>query len=324
MKLDKTMASLNSYIPNLLTNIKGVKMIKGKPWLEFVQVANTRKILLNLSSARTIIDRLIQRSTEPTQLRDIRKKLCTLMTQVLKPDRAEFDKKAATFEEWNAAEKMLIEISERFALELERQLSTVVDIPTMEHYIYMVSYALHNRKPVTIELSTPFGKSLRKENPDVKIPDPLSSELNIYLNALLIKYSSFYLKVLHTGDYPSEVKWEYSSGHKSITAILSNSLGISLEFEVRWQNRNDLAELVHREAISVKKNHYECLCLVNTAWDRKSKNFARRFSYPKLSLYLFELKGGLYYNKTDTAAKHYQFWFNTEMKQDRLNESGLR
>jgi hypothetical protein len=313
MILDRTAASFCSFTSNLMTLIKGVKLVKGKPWLEFAQAANTRKILLNLSSVRTIIDRLIQRSTEPTRLRDMRNKIGILMTQVLKPDNAKFNKKAETFEEWNEAEKILIEISEKFVLELERQLSTVIDMPVLERYTSVVSCAVLNRKQLTIELSTFFGECLKKENPDVKIPDPLSSELNIYLNGLLIKYSTFYPIVLHTGDYPFEVKWEYSSGYESITAILSNSLGISLEFEVRWQDSNDLAKIVHEESISVKKNHYKCLCLVNTAWDRKNRNFARRFSYPKLALYLYELRGGLYYNKKDTAVKHYEFWFKSEM-----------
>jgi hypothetical protein len=303
---------LYSFISNLITTINWVWFRKGKPRLESVQAANTRKILINLSSARTIIDRMIQRSTDSTQLRDLRNLLTILTLQVLKPDQTNFKNEIASLEEWNAAEKALIESSEKLALEFERQLSSSIEIAAMKYYIYAVGSAILNRKPVTLELSKLFVENLKKEYLFIKIPDHVSSELDLYLNSLLIKYSSFSPKVLHTGEYPHEVKWEHSSGHKSVTAILSNRFGISLEFEIRWQDSNDLAGLVQKESISVKKNHYKCLCLVNTSWDRKSRGFARRFSYPKLSLYLYDLNRGLYYNKNDAAAKHYEFWFNSD------------
>ncbi len=296
--------------------IKWVRFRKGKSGLEGVQAANTRRILINLCSARTIIDRLIQRSTDSTQLRDLSNLLTALDLQVLKPDRKNFRNETVSLEKWNAAEKELIDSSENLALELERQLSTTMEIAAMEYHTYAVRNAVLNRKPVTLELSKLFMKSLKTEDSNIKMPDPLSSELDLYLNSLLIKYSSFSPKVLHTCEYPHEVKWEHSSGHKSIKAILSNRFGISLELDVRWQDSIDLAGLVQKEIISLKKNHYKCLCLVNATWDRKSKDFAGRFSYPKLSLYLYELRRGLYYNKTDAAAKHYKFWFNTYLKQE--------
>jgi len=320
MTLDERFASFNSFISNIITTIKWVELRKGKSGLEGVQAANTHKILINLSSTRTIIDRFIQRSNDSTQLRDLRNLLTSLNMQVLKPDQTNFKNETDSLEEWNAAEKALIDSSEKLALELERILSSAMEIATMEYYANVVRNAVLNRKPVTLELSNLFVEELKKEYPIIKIPDPVSSGLDIYLNSLLIKYSSFSPKVLHTGEYPHEVKWEQSSGNKSITANLSNRFGISLEFDVRWQDSNDLAGLAQKESISVKKNHYKCLCLVNATWDRKSKDFARRFSYPKLSLYLYELKRGLYYNKTDAAARHYKFWFNTYLKKESTNE----
>jgi len=314
MTLDERFPSFNSFISNIITTIKWVELRKGKSGLEGVQAANTHKILINLSSTRTIIDRFIQRSYDSTQLRDLRNLLTSLNMQVLKPDQTNLKNETDSLEEWNAAEKALIDSSEELVLELERQLSSSMEIAAIEYYSYAVRNAVLTRRPITLKLSELFVKSLNKENRDIKIPDPVSSELDLYLNSLLIKYSSFSPKVLHTGEYPPEVKWEHSSGHKSITAILSNRFGISLEFNVRWQDANDLAGLVQKESISVKKSHYKCLCLVNTSWDRKSKDLARRFSYPKLSLYLYDLKRGLYYNKTDAAAKHYDFWFSTDLK----------
>lgn len=297
---------------------------KGKTGLESVAVANTRKILINLSSVRTYLDRFVQKSTDPAKLRELRNRLNTINSEVIKIDLAKFNKKATSLEEWNAGEKALLDSSEKLAIELERQSIGVLEIDTIERSIDAVSNAVLNRVPVTPELNALYRKISKKERPEVKIPDAISSELNFYLNALLTKYANFSPEVLHTGDYPPEVKWEYSPGNKSITATLSNSRGISLVFETRWQESDDLAELVQKEAASVNKNHYKCLCLVNTSWDRDSINFAQRFSYPKLALFLRELKGGLYYNKMNDAAMHYEFWFSTELKKETLNELALR
>ncbi len=303
-----------NWISNLITKINWVRFRNGKSGLENAQASNTRKILINLGSARIIIDRMINISKDPAQLTDLRILLNSLNLEILKPDPKNFKNETTSLEKWKSAEIELIDSSEKLAHELERQLSTSIKIGSIEDYSFAFRNAVRKRKPVTLKLSKLFVEELNTDYPIIKIPDPVSSELDLYLNSLSLKYSSFSPKVLHTGEYPHEAKWEHSSGHKSITAILSNRFGISLEFEVRFQDNKDLAGLVHKESISVKKNQYKCLCLVNTSWDRKSKAFARRFSYPKLSLYLYELKNGLYYNRTDSAAVHYEFWFNPDMK----------
>ncbi len=292
-----------------LLSLSGWGLRKGKNGLENVAAANTRNILINLSSTKTYLDRLAQKSTDPTQLRALRNRLTTISSEMLNTDPAKFNTKAASLEEWNAAEKALLESSEKLAMELELQLTAVLDIAAIERAIDAVSNAVLNRVPVTPKLGALFRKNLKKEKPDVKIPDAVSSEMDLYFNALLTKYANFSPEVLHTGEYPPEVKWEYTPGNKSITAMLSNSRGISLVFEARWQESDDLAGLVRKEEMSVKKNHFKCLCLVNKSWDRESREFARRFCYPKLSLYLHELNGGLYYNKMNETATHYEFWF---------------
>ena len=314
MTLNEKVASFNSCFSNLITKIKWVRFRKGKSGLESVQTSNTRKILINLGSARMIIDRLIQRSKDPAQLTDLKNLLNSLNLEVLKPELTNLKNGTISLEKWNAAEIELIDSSEKLAIELERQLSAYMKIGAMEYYSFAFRNAVHKRKLVSLELGELFVEELNKEYPIIKMPDPVSSKLDLYLNSLSLKYSTSSPKVLHTGEYPHEAKWEHSSGHKSITAILSNRFGISLEFEVRWQDNNDLAELVHKESISVKKNQYKCLCLVNTSWDRKSKAFAMGFSYPKLTLYLYELSRGLFFNKTDAAAVHYEFWFNPDLK----------
>jgi len=77
---------------------------------------------------------------------------------------------------------------------------------------------------------------------------------------------------------------------------------------------------VQEEAEDVKKNQFECLCLVNTSWGKESKDFASRFNHPRLVLYLYELNGGLVFNNENHAAKHYEFWFNKEQKQETVRE----
>ncbi len=300
------------------------KLRGGKSGLESLQASNNRKILINMSSARTIIDRFIQKSTDPAQLRDMKNRLNTLNSELLKIDPAKFTRKAATLEEWNMTEKLLLDNSEKLALELERQLSTVPDIAAIERYTDAVSQAILNRLPVTPELNALYERTSKKDRPEVKIPDSVSPELDHYLNSLLGRYANFSPHVMHSGEYPHEVKWEYTYGNKSISSVLSNSRGISLVFETRWQETDDLDDIVQKEAALVKKNQYKCLCLVNKSWDRESRNFARSYSFPKLALYLHELKGGLYYNSNNTSAEHYEFWFNTELKKETLNELAAR
>ncbi len=295
-----------------------------KSGLESLQASNNRKILINMSSARTIIDRFIQKSQDPAQFRNMKNRLNTLNSELLKIDPAKFTRKAATLEEWNMAEKLLLDNSEKLALELERQLSTVPDIAAVERYMDAVSSAILNRLPVTPELNALYKRTSKKDKPEVKIPDAVSPELDHYLNSLLARYANFSPHVLNSGEYPPEVKWEYTSGNKSISSVLSNSRGISLVFETRWQDADDLDDIVRKEAALVKKNQYKCLCLVNKSWDRESRNFARSYSFPKLALFLHELKGGLYYNSNDASAEHYEFWFNTELKKETLNELAAR
>ena len=56
MILDVTFASVDSFISNPIATIKRVRFGKGRSRLVGIQAANTHKVLINLSSARTIID----------------------------------------------------------------------------------------------------------------------------------------------------------------------------------------------------------------------------------------------------------------------------
>jgi len=299
-------------------SLKITEQIKRKnAKLEDLQGVNTRKVIKDLNRSHTILDRLIQDSTNVTELRNLRNKLTTLISDIQNPNLSKFGQKSATVDEFNTAEKNLIESSEKLAKELERQSKEGVDIKVIALLVDSAGDAFHSRIPLSNELKDLYIESRKKEEQEKKkIPDSTSPELNLYFNALQTKYANNRPELLHTGDYLPDAKWEYEAGDRNVTAKLSNGFsGTPLLFEARWQDGNgSIVEVVQKEAENVKKNQFECLCLVNTTWGKESRDFALRFTHPRLALYLFELNGGLVFNKESPAAKHYEFWFNTEQK----------
>ncbi len=295
--------------------------------LEDLQGANTRKALNDLNHSRTILDRLIQDSTEVTELRNLRNRLTTLISDIQNPNLSKFGQSSATVDEFNATEKALVESSEKLAKELERQSKESVDVKIIARFVDSAGEAIHSRIPLSNELKDLYVKSMKKDEQEKKkIPEGTSPELNLYLNALQTKYANNRPELLHTGDYLPDAKWEYEAGDRNVTAKLSNGFsGTPLLFEARWQDSNEsIVEVVQEEAEDVKKNQFECICLVNTAWGTESRDFASRFNHPKLALYLYELNGGLVFNKESPAAKYYEFWFNKEQKRETVRERAQR
>lgn len=292
-----------------------------------IQGVNTRKALNDLNRSRTILDRLIQESTEVTELRNLRNRLTTLIADIQNPNLSKFGQRSATVDEFNNAEKALIESSVKLAKELERQSKEGVDVKVIARLVDSTDEAIHSRIPLSNELKDLYVESMKKDvHEKKKIPEGTSPELNLYLNALQTKYANNRPELLHTGDYLPDAKWEYESGDRSVTARLSNGFsGTPLLLEARWQDSNgSIVEVVQEEAQVVKKNQFECLCLVNTAWGKESKDFASRFNHPRLALYLYELNGGLVFNKESPAAKHYEFWFNMEQKRETVREKAQK
>ncbi len=291
--------------------------------LEDMQGANTRKALKDLNRSRTILDRFIQDSTAVTELRNLRNRLTTLISDIQNPNLPKFGHKSATVDEFNLAEKALVESSEKLAKELEHQSKEGVDAKVIAQLVDSAGDAISSRIPVSNELKDLYIMSIKKEEQEKKkIPDGSSPELSLYLNALQTKYANNRPEMLHTGDYLPDAKWEYEADENYVTASLSNGFsGTPLLIEARWQDSNgSIVEDVQEEAEDVKKNKFECLCLVNMAWGKGSKDFASRFNHPKLALYLFELNRGLVFNKESPAAKHYEFWFNVEQKRETVME----
>lgn len=291
--------------------------------LEDLQGANTRKALNDLNHSRTILDRLIQDSTEVTELRNLRNRLTTLISDIQNPNLSKFAQRSATVDEFSAAEKALIESSEKLAKELEHQSKEGVNVKVITRFVDSAGEAIRSRIPLSNELKDLYIGSMKKEEQEKKkIHDGSSPDLNLYLNTLQTKYANNRPEVLHTGDYLPDAKWEYEAGDRNVIAKVSNGFsGTPLLFEARWQDSNgSIIEDVQKAAQDVKKNQFECLCLVNTAWRKDNKDFASRFTHPKLALYLYELNGGLVFNRESPAARHYEFWFNTEQKQVTVRE----
>lgn len=296
---------------------------KVKP--EDIAGVNTREAIKNLSSARTILDRLIQEQTEVTELRNLRNQLTSLLSEINNPNVSRFiSKKSATLGEFNAAEKLLIESTEKLASELTRQSKEDVDVKTITRLVDAAKNSVHSRIPLSDELKDLHIERARKEQEDAKkVPEQVSPDLTLYLSMLQTKYASYHPEILHTGDYLPKAKWEYNAGDGSVAAKLSNSSGNTL-FEARWQDNSDnIVDLVQRETEALKKSSYKCLCLVNGSWSSESRDFAARFSHPALLLYLYELNSGLIYNTGNPAAKHYEFWFNQGQEYRTLSEKAM-
>jgi hypothetical protein len=292
-----------------------------------LQGANTRKALNNLNHSRTILDRLIQESTEVTELRNLRNGLTTLISDIQNTNLSKFGQSSATVDEFNSAEKALVESSEKLAKELDRQSKEGVDVKVIARFVDSAGEAIRSRIPLSDKLKDLYVESMKKEEQGKKkTPEGTSPELNLYLNALQTKYANNRPELLHTGDYLPDAKWEYEAGDRNVTAKLSNGFSATpLLFEARWQDSNgSIVEVVQEEAEDVKKNQFECLCLVNTAWGKESRDFAMRFTHPKLALYLYELNGGLVFNTESSAAKHYDFWFNMEQKRETVREKAQK
>lgn len=297
------------------------KLRRKRARLEDIQAANTNKVLKDLNRARTIIDRSTQNGDDVTELRALRNTLTTMIYDVQSPNIEKFKRQAATIEEWNDREKDLVESAEKLARELERS----IEVASMAHLVGAAQDAIHSRLPITDHLKDLHNESKKQEKHEVrKLPKGASSEMILYLNTLLTKYATFRPEVLHTGEYFPNAKWEYHAGDKNIAARLSEGSGTPLMIEARWQDDTAIMEVVQKEAGSVKKNQFKCLCLVNSAWSEESREIAARFNHPGLALYLHELHGGLYLNNGNPATRLYEFWFNTEQKRESLNERAMK
>ena len=290
-----------------------------------IYVANTRAIFKNLENAHTALDKLIRDPDKATELRSLRNRLTTIISDAKNADLDKFSARDATIEEFNAAEKHLLESSERLFREVERQSKEGIDIKAIELCIEEVEGAVRGRIPLTdrlIELFTEGAKDEQREKD--KIPDRALTDLTLYLNMLQSKYASNRPDVLHTGDYLPDAGWDCRAGDRRVSARLSNGLGTPLIIEARWHDNSQIpVDLVQNEADAVKKNQYKCLCLVNSSWDKESRDFAARFNHPRLALYLHELSGELLYNPENPDARHYVFWFDREQTRKTLTERAL-
>ena len=290
--------------------------------LEDKQKTNTASVMKNLNGARTVLERLIQTTNEVTDIRTLRNRLTSLISDFQGAGFGNFGRKSTSLDEFYAGEELLIECTDNLLDTLE-QTKDNMDIVAITHLIEAVEDSVKIRVPVTEELTELYFEEItEKQKAKQEVPDTASSDLTLYLNMLHTKYASLKPDVLHTGDYFPMLKWEYRTGSKSISAQLSDGVTvIPLMLDARWQDNSEaIVAMVQKEAEGVRRNGFKCLCLVNAGWDEENRSFAVRFNHPKLALYLYDLKGELVFNTENPAASHYEFWFNNEQVRETLKE----
>lgn len=305
----------------------GIKSLfkKKSNELEDKQKANTASVIKNLNGARTVLERLIQTTNKVTDIRTLRNRLTSLISDFQGAGFGNFGRKSASLVEFYAGEDLLIECTDNLLDTLE-QTKDNMDIVAITHSIEAVEDSVKTRVPVTGELNELyFEKITEKQKTKQEVPDTSSSDLILYLNMLHTKYVSSKPDVLHNGDYFPMLKLEYRTGSKSISAQLSDGLiGTPLILEAKWQDSSEaIVEMVQKEAEGVRRDGFKCLCLVNAGWDDENRSFAERFNHPKLALYLYDLNGELVFNTENPAASHYEFWFNNEQARETLKERAI-
>jgi len=207
-----------------MVHMVGIKSLfkKKSNGLEEKQKANTAAITKNLSNVRNVLDRLIRTTDEVTDIRALRNRFTSLISDFQGAGFGNFGRKSTSLDEFYAGEDLLIECTDNLLDTLE-QTKDNVDIVAITHLIEAVEDSVNNRVPVTEELNKLYFEGItEKQKAKQEVPDSASSELTLYLNMLHTKYASSKPDVLHTGDYFPMLKWEYRTGNKSISAQLSH------------------------------------------------------------------------------------------------------
>jgi hypothetical protein len=290
--------------------------------LEKIQAANTESVVKSIELSNQILDKLIQTSEKPYELRKSRKKLSTLSIEVQDKNLTAFKKKTSSYDNFITAENQLKQASDELISGLEEDLNKEIDVKSISILVDNLENSINSRLIPTNELINQSRASTNKEeSPAGLIPWDLRNELHLYLNMLQTKYSKNRPEILFDGDYAGDLNWKYIQEHDNIKAKLSSLLEVPLVLEARYQQKDvQLIELIQQEANKVKKGQHKCVCLFNRSWDGEIKDFTIRFVHPDFVLYLYDLEEGLIFNTENEMARHYAYWFNTEHDKQKLDE----
>ena len=290
--------------------------------LENVQEKNTESAIRNIERSQQILDQLINTSDDVHELRSIRKKLSTLISDLKDKNLSQFSNKTSSMNDFTIAEEYFVNAFEDFADELKKQSLQGVNTKNIKVLMKSLEYGINSRLIPTDELINQSQASTNKEESRTGlIPQDLKNELHLYLNMLQTKYSKNRPEILFGGDYVGDMNWKYVQEHDHIKAKSGSMLDVPLVLEARFQQKDvRLIEQIQKEASKVKKGQHKCVCLINREWDDEIKDFALRFMHPNFVLYLHDLEDGLIFNKENEIAEHYSFWFNTEQGMKKLDE----
>ena len=290
--------------------------------LENIQEKNTKSTIRNIERSQQILDQLINTSDDVHELRSIRKKLSTLISDLKDKNLGQFSNKTSSMNDFTTAEEYFVNAFEDFTDKLEKQSPQGVNTKNIKIVMNSLEDGISSRLIPTNELKNQFKNSINKEESLAELlPQDVKNELHIYLNMLQTKYSRNRPEIMFGGDYIGYVNWKYIQEHDNIKAKSGSMLDVPLVLEARYQQKDvQLIEQIQKEANKVKKGQHKCVCLVNRSWDDEIKDFTLRFVHPNFILFLYDLEEGLFFNKDNEMAEYYAYWFNTENGKTKLED----
>lgn len=283
---------------------------------------NTKNAIKNIERSQQILDQLINTSDDVQELRSIKKKLSTIISDLKDKNLGQFSNKTSSMNDFTTAEEYFVHAFEDFADELEKQSPQVVNTKNIKILLNSLEDGVSSRLVPDNELKKQFTESgTKKTTPNISIPSELKNEVHLYFNMLQTKYSKNRPEVLFGGDYVDGLNWKFNREEDNIVAKLGSMFDTPLILEARFQQKDEkLVDQIQKEANSVKQNQHKCLCLINNSWNREIEDFVGQFVHPNFVLYLYGLTDGVIYNRENKMAEHYAFWFNTEPIKQKLND----
>ena len=290
--------------------------------LENIQDKNTKNGIKNIECSQQILDRLIRTSENVHELRSIRKKLSTLISDLTDKNLYKFGNKTSSINDFTTAEEKFFHATEELAGKLELQSTQGENTKIITIQIELLEDSINSRLIPTDELVKQYQSSINNEESRTElIPQNLKNELHLYLNMLQTKYSRNWPEILFGGDYAGNLNWKYTQENGKIKAKLGSLFEVPLVLEARYQQKYEqLIEQIQQEANNVKKGQHKCVCLINKSWDDEIKNFALRYIHPNFVLYIYDLGEGLILNTENEMTQHYAYWFNTEHDKQKLDD----
>ena len=163
------------------------------------------------------------------------------------------------------------------------------------------------------ESEEPFVSAPAGEVVEEKLDTDTLAILYNYLNMLERKYRDFVPEVSPSGDYLSSAKWKFDTDQRNAHAELKGGLfGSLLVMDSQWNPETDLRKLVEKVqgvARAAGNNEYRSICFIANSWDADIVEWAKSYTHPRLSLFLYSLESGeVTFNSENNYSDYLQFW----------------